>query len=63
MDKIAFFIPSFYGGGAQKVIVNLANGMCKKNYQVDLLVVNNNGCLLHPTCRHNTSGCLHTLFC
>ena len=43
MDKIAFFIPSFNGGGAQKVIVNLANAMCKKNYQVDLLVVNNTG--------------------
>jgi glycosyltransferase involved in cell wall biosynthesis len=35
-DPIAFFLPSVRGGGAQRVIVNLAQGIVKRGEPVDL---------------------------
>jgi glycosyltransferase involved in cell wall biosynthesis len=41
--KIAFIIPSFDGGGAERVMVNLANGFASQGSTVYLIVFNNNG--------------------
>lgn len=39
MEKIAIFIPSLRGGGAERVMLNLASGLVSKNYSIDLVVV------------------------
>jgi len=41
--KIAFFIPSFGGGGAERVMINLANGFASKGIDVYLVVFSNQG--------------------
>jgi glycosyltransferase involved in cell wall biosynthesis len=41
--KIAFFIPSLEGGGAEKVMVNLANAFSKDNIDIDLILGNAKG--------------------
>lgn len=41
--RIALFIPSLHGGGAERVMVSLANGFARKGIQVDLVLVKNAG--------------------
>jgi len=41
--KLAFLIPSFSGGGAERVITNLANAMLSKGYAVDILLFSSKG--------------------
>jgi glycosyltransferase involved in cell wall biosynthesis len=41
--KIALFIPSLRGGGAEKIFVNLANGFIEKNLKVDLVLAQKEG--------------------
>ncbi len=41
--KIAFFIPSLRGGGAERVFVNLANEFSKRDFDVDLVLVQKEG--------------------
>ena len=41
--KIAFIIPSFEGGGAERVMINLANGFASKGIEVYLAVLNHHG--------------------
>lgn len=41
--KILFAIPSFKGGGAERVMINLANNLDKNKYQVYLMVINGEG--------------------
>lgn len=43
MKRIAFFIPALYGGGAERVTVNLLKGMAGKNISLDLVVSNAEG--------------------
>lgn len=43
MKKIALFLPSFAGGGAEKAMVQLANALVARNYCVDLVVVTAGG--------------------
>nr|WP_241878978.1 hypothetical protein [Psychrobacter sp. PraFG1]UNK05620.1 hypothetical protein MN210_01670 [Psychrobacter sp. PraFG1] len=38
MNKIALYIPSMNGGGAERVMLALANGLAEKDIQVDLLL-------------------------
>ena len=40
MKKILFLIPSIVGGGAERVMVTLANGLSKK-YDVEILALTN----------------------
>ncbi|EAP86964.1 glycosyltransferase [Croceibacter atlanticus] len=40
---IAIFVPSFLGGGVEKMMVYLANNFVGKNYTVDYIVINNSG--------------------
>lgn len=42
-DKIALFIPSLHGGGAERVIVSLANGLARRGIPVDLVLVKDAG--------------------
>lgn len=39
--KVAFFLPSLAGGGAEKVFINLSIYFAKKNYEVSLVTINN----------------------
>lgn len=41
--KIAIFIPSLRGGGAERVMVTLANECARRGYTVDLVLVNDEG--------------------
>ena len=43
---IAFFLPTLSGGGAERVMVNLAHGMTDRGYPVDLVVAAAEGELL-----------------
>ncbi len=43
---IAFFLPSLTGGGAERVIVNLAQGMSDRGLRVDLVLAAATGALL-----------------
>lgn len=43
---IAFFLPSLCGGGAERIIVNLAQGMTERGLPVDLVVAAAEGALL-----------------
>ncbi len=51
MRKIAIFLTDLGGGGAERVMLNLANGFVSKGFTVDLLLVNAKGPYLskvHP---------------
>ncbi len=41
--KLAFFIPDLAGGGAQRMIVNMANEFASRGHEVDLVLVKNQG--------------------
>lgn len=43
MRPIALFLATFNGGGAERMVVNLANGLTSKYEQVDLLVGSSSG--------------------
>lgn len=40
MIKILFFLPSLAGGGAERTIINIANGLKKDTFDVYLVVIN-----------------------
>jgi len=46
-DTIAFFLPSFEMGGAQRVIVNIANELSDRDYPIELVCRNKEGPLLN----------------
>lgn len=37
-DRLAFFLPGLYGGGAERVMLNLARGITERGFQVDLVL-------------------------
>ena len=41
--KLAFFIPDLRGGGAQRMIVNMANEFKGRGHDVDLVLIQNQG--------------------
>lgn len=41
--RVAIFIPSLHGGGAEKAMVNVANGIVRKGYSVDLILTKAEG--------------------
>ena len=45
--KIALFLPSLYGGGAERVMLNLARGFIEKGLQVDLVLARFEGAYLN----------------
>jgi len=51
---IAFFLPSVQGGGAERITINLIDGLLGKGYNVDLVLVDAKGSYLnqvHKDCR------------
>lgn len=46
MTPIAFFLPSLHGGGAQRVVVNLIQGMVERGLAVDVVLVTAEGAFL-----------------
>jgi glycosyltransferase involved in cell wall biosynthesis len=46
MTKIAFFLPSLAGGGAERVCVNLASGFLERGIEVDFVLAKAEGSLL-----------------
>jgi len=42
-QKIAIYLPSLCGGGAERVMVTLANGIADRGYHVDLVLANAEG--------------------
>lgn len=42
-EKVALFVPSLGGGGAERVMVLLANGLVDAGYEVDLIVASSHG--------------------
>ena len=47
MTKIAFFLPSLVGGGAQRVAINLATEYCKSGMEVDFVLANAEGVFIN----------------
>jgi glycosyltransferase involved in cell wall biosynthesis len=43
MRPIALLLPSLSGGGAERVIVNIANGFAAQGHQIDLVLANTHG--------------------
>ena len=51
VKKIAIFLPNLSGGGAERISVNLANGLSNRGYVVDIVLLTATGPfldLLHP---------------
>jgi glycosyltransferase involved in cell wall biosynthesis len=46
VNKVAFFLPSLAGGGAERVCVNLAGGFLQRGLEVDFVLVRAEGPLL-----------------
>ena len=42
-EKVALFLPSLRGGGAERVMVNLARGFSEKGLEVDLVLAKAEG--------------------
>lgn len=43
MKRLAFFLPTLHGGGAEKVVINLLKGMLGKDIYLDLVVATTEG--------------------
>lgn len=41
--RLAIFLPSLYGGGAQRIVLNLAQGIAARGYAVDLVLARAQG--------------------
>ena len=42
-ERVAFFLPGLYEGGAERVVLNLAEGLAGQGYQVDLVLARGEG--------------------
>jgi glycosyltransferase involved in cell wall biosynthesis len=42
-ERLAFFLPSLEGGGAQRVMLNLAAGFCDRGFRADLVLASAEG--------------------
>lgn len=47
-ERLAFLLPDSRGGGAQRVVLNLAGGIAERGYVVDLVLAQAEGALLRP---------------
>jgi glycosyltransferase involved in cell wall biosynthesis len=45
-ERLAFFLPGLYGGGAERIMLNLANGIASRGYGMDLVLARAEGPLL-----------------
>ena len=42
-ERISFYLPNLDGGGAERVMINLANNLIEQNYEVELILTKNQG--------------------
>jgi glycosyltransferase involved in cell wall biosynthesis len=42
-ERLAFFLPALYGGGAERIFLNLASGFAQKGFNVDLVLAEATG--------------------
>lgn len=49
--KIVFILPNFRAAGVERVVITLANEMCRLGYSVSLLIFKNNGDLANDICK------------
>jgi glycosyltransferase involved in cell wall biosynthesis len=42
-ERLAFFLPGLYDGGAERIMLNLANGITSRGYSVDLVLARAEG--------------------
>lgn len=42
-ERLAFFLPGLYEGGAERIVLNLAKGISERGYQVDLVLARAEG--------------------
>jgi glycosyltransferase involved in cell wall biosynthesis len=42
-ERLAFFLPGLYGGGAERVVLNLVNGIAARGYPMDLVLARAEG--------------------
>ena len=47
MKKISILLPSLKGGGAERAMINLANGFIKKGHKVNLILISASGTYLN----------------
>jgi len=52
LKKICFILPALSGGGAERVLINLANYFAQQNFSVDLVVVNKKGAYINKVSEH-----------
>ncbi len=45
-ERLAFFLPGLYGGGAERVVLNLVNGIVSRGYPLDLVLARAEGPLI-----------------
>jgi len=50
--KVAIYLPSLRGGGAERVMVGLANGIAARGYEVDIVLARAEGPYLADVSRH-----------
>jgi len=51
-ERLAIFLPSLRGGGAERAMVTIANGFSLRGYLVDIVLVNADGPYLKEVSRH-----------
>jgi len=42
-ERLAFFLPGLYDGGAERIMLNLAKGISARGYPVDLVLARMEG--------------------
>lgn len=47
VPPVAFFMPSLRGGGAERVLLDLARGVAQRGFQVEVVVLNQVGAVTH----------------
>jgi glycosyltransferase involved in cell wall biosynthesis len=45
-ERLAFFMPGLYGGGAERIMLNLASGIASRGYPMDLVLARAEGSFL-----------------
>ena len=45
-ERLAFFLPGLYGGGAERIMLNLASGIASRGYPMDLVLARAEGSFL-----------------
>jgi hypothetical protein len=42
-NRFAIFLPGLYDGGAERIVLNLAAGLCQRGHAIDLILAQSEG--------------------